>query len=66
VLETIVGLFFALVAGVVQNQTGAVLPGAQVTLDVNYSYYVGNLSSSFFGRAILAQAPRQFPARVRD
>ena len=34
---------------------------------VNYSYFVGNLSSPFFGRAITAQAPRrvQFSLRVR-
>ena len=34
---------------------------------VNYSYFVGNLSSPFFGRAIAAQAPRriQFSLRVR-
>jgi hypothetical protein len=34
---------------------------------VNYSYYVGNLSSPFFGQAVAAQAPRrlQFSLRVR-
>ncbi|HLZ99497.1 MAG TPA: hypothetical protein VKP66_16295, partial [Steroidobacteraceae bacterium] len=34
---------------------------------VNYSYYVGNLSSPFFGQAISAQAPRriQFSLRIR-
>ena len=34
---------------------------------VNYSYFVGNFSSPFFGRAIAAQAPRrvQFSLRVR-
>jgi hypothetical protein len=34
---------------------------------VNYSYYVGNLSSTFFGQAIAANAPRrvQFSMRVR-
>ena len=34
---------------------------------VNYSYFVGNLSSPFFGRAIAAQPPRriQFSLRVR-
>ena len=34
---------------------------------VNYSYFVGNLSSPFFGRAVSAQQPRriQFSLRVR-
>ena len=34
---------------------------------VNYSYYVGNLSSPFFGQAISAQPPRriQFSLRIR-
>jgi hypothetical protein len=34
---------------------------------VNYAYYVGNLSSPFFGHAIAAQAPRrvQFSMRAR-
>jgi len=34
---------------------------------VNYSYYVGNLSSPFFGQAVAAQAPRriQFSLRLR-
>jgi hypothetical protein len=34
---------------------------------VNYASYVGNLSSSFVGRAIAAQAPRrvQFSMRMR-
>jgi hypothetical protein len=34
---------------------------------VNYSYYVGNLSSPFFGEAVSAQPPRrvQFSLRVR-
>jgi len=34
---------------------------------VNYSYFVGNMSSPFFGHAIAAQAPRrtQFSLRVR-
>jgi carboxypeptidase family protein len=32
---------------------------------VNYSYYVGNLSSPFFGRAISAQAPRRVQLSLR-
>ena len=34
---------------------------------VNYSYYVGNISSPFFGEAVSAQPPRrvQFSLRVR-
>jgi len=32
---------------------------------VNYSYFVGNLSSPFFGRAVAAQAPRRVQLSLR-
>jgi len=32
---------------------------------VNYSYFVGNLSSPFFGGAVAAQAPRRIQLSLR-
>jgi hypothetical protein len=41
------------------------IDGFNVFNQVNYTSYVGNLSSPFFGRAVSAQSPRrlQFSAR---
>ncbi|HEY2385143.1 MAG TPA: hypothetical protein VGK48_28540 [Terriglobia bacterium] len=52
------------------TQAGSAPPrsvdGFNVFNRVNYTSYVGNLSSPFFGRAVSAQPPRrlQFSARL--
>jgi outer membrane receptor protein involved in Fe transport len=58
---------FAIVRGARTHTLSAGVDAFNVLNRVNHSFYVGNLSSPFFGHAIAAQPPRriQFSLRVR-
>ena len=52
-------------AGVRKRTVTAGVDAFNALNHVNYSYYVGNLSSPFFGQAISAQAPRRVQCSLR-